>query len=97
MRRITNRDLDGVVARINRITNSPATCFSRNKDTGDLTWHVGHYFIDMDSDLVRIANPQGAQEVVLTCKNKRELYHHLFAWIAGYAQGEADQVRKAKE
>ena len=82
------QDLNAVVTRINRITNSPEAYMA------DGVILVGHYHIDCaygGVQLVRTCNTSGSVSNVLSTGHvtKRELYDLMHAFLSGiyYAQG----------
>ena len=86
MKRITDRDLDGVVARLNRITGSPDTYADKSGPT--LKINVGHYYLEKaygGNQLVRICNPGGGVTTPLGSgfDTKRECYEKIQAFICG--------------
>lgn len=87
MQRITMKDLETVVARINGMTNSPQTPYTKGTD-GKFTANVGNYHLDGACGgwkLVRMGNPGGGISDVLHSGfvSKRELYHLMHAFING--------------
>lgn len=85
--RITESDLKSVVARLNRITNSPKTYMTDGKT------NIGHYCLSWaycGVQLQRICTDGDATTNVLGggYGTKRELYEKLHAFISGieYAQ-----------
>lgn len=96
MRRITETDLNGVAARINRMTGSPLTPY--HKDTsGQQVRHPGCYYISYEYSgvaLRQILACGGEADVFGGPMLKRQLYNHMHSFIKGY---EAHQYREAKE
>lgn len=91
--RITNADLNGVVARLNRITKSPET-YSTETATGGFRADIGHYHIDSaygGVKLVRTINTSGGERSVSTqgYGTKRELYEWVQTFISGIDYGQA--------
>lgn len=85
--RITLANLEAVIARINRETNSPAEPYSKN-DAGKLVANVGNYHLSRAYGgycLHRMANESGGVNDVMSCGHTtaRELYNLMFAYIAG--------------
>ena len=84
--RITKKDLDAVVARINRITNSPEASYA---NTGDkYTAQIGNYHLSGaygGYSLHRMENKSGGISDVLRCGHvpKRDLYERMQSFIAG--------------
>lgn len=88
--RITQKDLQAVVDRINRETNNPQTTWI--KEDGKNKSQYGNYHIDSaysGYQLVRVVNPHGGVENVLNCGfvSKRELYDLMHAYIQGIECG----------
>lgn len=86
--RITEKDLEAVVTRINRATGSPETSYLRDND-GKLTAQIGNYHIDHaygGVSLHRMSNEHGGISDVFSCGHipKKELYHRMHAFLAGY-------------
>ncbi len=91
MDRITQRDLGILVDRINTITKSPMTSWTRNGEKGDrkigFTANVGNYHLSYAYSgvkLERMHNKGGGVEVISNggFGTKRELYNWLQAFIA---------------
>lgn len=85
--RITQRDLDGLINRLNRITNSPATYADKQPD-GKFKANVGHYHLDRaygGVKLARVYNEGGG--ITTPCsmgdETKRDAYYIIAAYIAG--------------
>ena len=85
--RITQRDLDGLINRLNRITNSPAT-YSDKQPDGKFKANVGHYHLDQaygGVKLARVYNEGGG--ITTPCsmgyETKRDAYGIIAAYIAG--------------
>ena len=82
MNRITEANLQAVVARINRITNSPMSPYVGNKaQIGN--YHLSHAYGGvclhcMATDDGGVSSPLGIGHVP-----KRELYNAMLAFIAG--------------
>ena len=87
MDRITNTQLNAIVDRINRATNSPMTPYTKNAD-GKHTANIGNYHLDwayggvclqrMDNDAGGVNTPLGIGHVT-----KRALRDAMYAYIAG--------------
>ena len=95
MERITQKDLECLVGRINTITNSPATSYTRNGKKGNrktgFTANIGNYHLDYAYSgvkLARMVNESGGITVISTTGygTKRELYNWMNAYIAGLSQ-----------
>ena len=84
---ITLVELQAVVDRINRLTNSPAAPYTRQGDK--LIANIGCYHLDHDPfgkvSLARINNEGGgiSQPLGFNSRTKRELYVALHDFIAG--------------
>lgn len=92
MTRITMAQLEAVVARINRMTKSPGTTYTKDAH-GKFRANIGNYHLDGAYGgwaLYRIANEGGACPDVLKIghASKRELYHAMHAFIAGLEAAE---------
>jgi hypothetical protein len=85
--RTTQKDLDGLVNRLNRITNSPAT-YSDKQENGRFKSNVGHYHLDQaygGTKLARVVNESGG--VTCPCsmgyETKKDAYYIIAAFISG--------------
>lgn len=91
MERITVKNLEAVVARINRLTGSPVASYLRDAD-GKLHAQIGNYHLDGaygGYGLHRMVNEGGGIEAVISgYRPKRELYDMLFVFISGLETGE---------
>jgi hypothetical protein len=90
--RITERDLQGVVDRINRVTNSPAAPYAKD-ETGRMRAQVGNYHISHAYGgvcLHRMFNEGGGVSTPLCSGHvpKRELYNLMHAYLRGMESGE---------
>lgn len=88
MQRITDKKLQAVVDRINRITGSPKT-YSDKQPDGSFKSNIGHYCLDGaygGVSLHRTVNDGGGVNDVLSCGHvtKRHLYELMHAWIRGF-------------
>lgn len=84
--RITNADIENVVARINRLTGQPETPYKRVK--GKLIGQVGNYHTDSaygGIKLVQMVNEGGGIRVISNggYGTKRELYNEMQTFIRG--------------
>lgn len=87
--RTTQKDLDGLVARLNRITNSPLEYTNKSPNvSGHYSANIGHYHLDQaygGIKLVRVCSEGGG----ITCpiymgyETKRVCYGKIAAFIAG--------------
>ena len=87
MQRITEANLEAVVSRINRMTGSPATPYTRD-DAGRNRANVGNCHLDFaygGVSLHRMENEAGGVSDVLRCGHvpKRELWNLMHAYISG--------------
>lgn len=82
MNRITDKDLQAVVDRINRVTGSPAVPYVDGKAQIGC-YHLSHAYGRVC--LHRIHNERGAVSSPLSCGHipKRELYGLMHAWLLG--------------
>jgi hypothetical protein len=90
--RITQANLEAVVARINRQTNSPMQPWGKN-EAGETKANIGNYHLGYaygGVKLYRMTNEGGGVRDVLSTgyTTKRELYNAMFAFIAGLETGE---------
>ena len=91
MTRITNKDLEAVVARINRATDSPDTSWTRT-DAG-MKANIGNYHISGaygGVSLHRMVTDGGGITDVFSCGHitKRDLYDRMQAYLAGLSDAE---------
>ena len=92
-RRVTEKDLEAIVSRINRITNSPLTSYTKD-DTGKYRANIGNYHLSHaygGVSLHRMHNDGGGISDVFRCGHvtKRELQMMMFAFIEGLSQESA--------
>ena len=83
--RITQKDLEAVVARINRLTNSPMDYCTKG---GRFCSNIGNYHLDYaygGVQLCRVVNESGGVSNMLGCGHvsKRDLYERMHAFIRG--------------
>jgi hypothetical protein len=86
MDRITEKHLQALCDRLNRITNSPETPYK--KDGNQFIAQIGNYHLDFaygGVELVRMSNLGGGVDNPLRTGHvpKRELYNRMQAYIAG--------------
>jgi len=86
MTRISIKDLEAQVKRINKLTNSPETEYT--KINGKLIGNIGNYHLDQaygGVKLVRMRNESGGIEEITRTgfTTKRDLYFQLDAIITG--------------
>lgn len=87
MDRITQKNLECLVKRINQATNSPAETFTKEGNPPFL-WNIGNYHLDYAYSgvkLVQTANEHGGIRTISTggYRTKRELYQWMQAFLAG--------------
>lgn len=87
MDRITDKNLDGLAATLNRITDSPMTAYTRGED-GKSRANIGHYHISHAYGgvcLHRMCNEGGGVTTPLSSGHvrKRALYDAMHAYLAG--------------
>ena len=85
--RITDKDLENVVARINRITNSPLEAYTKDEN-GKFRANTGNYHLSYaygGVELQRMHNEAGGVTTPLNTGHvtKRELYNLMQAYING--------------
>ena len=88
MSRVTQKQLESLVDRLNEVTNSPRSYF--NEETRKI--NIGHYCLDYAYGgvaLEKTVNEGGAVCVIIGRGTKRELYDRLHALLDG--------IRIAKE
>ena len=86
MDRITQKDLEAVVARINAVTNSPMTQYAKIDDK--YVGQIGNYHLSYaygGVSLHRMVNEGGGISDVFRSGHmpKRELYERMHAFISG--------------
>ena len=89
MERITEKQLEAVVERINRMTGSPLASYTKQAD-GSLKANIGNYHLDYaygSVGLVRMHNESGGVESIISLDTKRGLYNRMHAYCAGLSQG----------
>lgn len=87
--RITQRDIEILVDRINEATDSPMEYCDRSTET-PFKSHIGHYHLDYAYGgvrLSRVMNEGGGINVISTggFGTKRELYNWMQAFLSGIA------------
>ena len=88
MHRITNKDLERLCERINDLTGSPKTGWTKKQDGGFVA-NIGHYYIDGAYGgvaLERMVTDGGGVEAVFSCGHvtKRDLYNRMHAFLDGF-------------
>ena len=95
MERITKENLEALVGRINKITNSPMTSYTRNGVEGNrkpgFTANIGNYHLSWaygGVKLERMHNEGGGVECISSggYGTKRELYNWMQAYLLGLTQ-----------
>lgn len=84
MERITEKQLEAVVERLNRLTHSPLASWIKS-DEGHRA-NIGNYHLDYAYgyvSLARMVNGGGGIEKILPGGTKRECYEQLQAFIRG--------------
>ena len=89
MERITQKDLEYLVKRINEVTGSPAEPYTKKSDI-DISANIGNYHLDYaygGVSLERMTNKHGAVSLISGNghSTKRELYNWMQAFLAGIA------------
>lgn len=88
--KITQKQLQAVVKRINEMTNSPIESYTKDSN-GKYTANIGNYNIDSaygGNKLVRMETKGGGiREVTYGFVSKKELYNLMFAFITGLENG----------
>jgi hypothetical protein len=84
--RITNRDLEGVVGRINRTTGQPETPYTKKK--GKLLANIGNYHLDWAYGGVKLVQMMSLGGGIRVISNggygtKRELYNEMQTFLRG--------------
>ncbi len=96
--RITQKDLEYLVKRINEITDSPQTPYTRNGKKGKreagFIANIGNYHLDYaygGVKLVRMVNEGGGISDISRdgYGTKRELYNWMRAFLAGLGLGKS--------
>ena len=91
--RVTIKMLESRVAYLNKITNSPASCYDHNKD-GKWIANIGNYHLDGaygGYKLCRVTSEGGAVTNVLNCgyETKRDLLKLIEAFQRGIEETQA--------
>jgi len=86
MQRVTEKQLESVVHRINIITNSPQTTYTRSI-TGNYKANIGNYHLDHAYGGVALhrmhSDGGGVEDIFGGHYSKRELLNRMFAFIKG--------------
>ena len=94
MERITQKDLEYLVKRINEVTGSPiSTCTKRVDDRGSAfghqySWNIGNYHLDYAYGGVKLSQMVSEGGGITNISDmgygtKRELYNWMRAFLAG--------------
>ncbi len=88
MRRITDKDLNGMIARLNRLTGMPAEPYAKNGDRYEPQagcYHLSHAYggvclhrMSLTAGCTGVTTPLTGGHVT-----KRELYDQIYAFIRG--------------
>ena len=85
--KITKSNLQAVVDRINTVTKSPMTSYTKDAK-GKYTANIGNYHIDSaygGNKLVQMTNGNGGiKDITYGFVSKSELYSLMHAFLAGY-------------
>lgn len=86
MTRISIKDVECRIAYLNKITNSPQTCYT--KIDGKLSANIGHYHLDQaygGCALHRMDNESGGVDDIsrIGYASRKELYNWINAYISG--------------
>ncbi len=96
MSRITMKALEAVVARLNRVTGSPAEAWTTpDSDPRRMVANIGHYYVDGAYGgvaLYRMANEQGGVSDVFRVGHvpKARLYDLMHAYLRGFEEARAE-------
>lgn len=83
--RITNKDLENVLSRINRIVGAKEESWSKDSD-GRYRANVGTYVLDYAYGGVRLSqltSESGAERDITGRGTKKETYYRMYAFIQG--------------
>ena len=88
--RITKENLEAVIERINKLTDSPIEAYTRGED-GTYKSNPGNYHLDGaygGYSLARMCNEGGGIESIISgYMPKKELYEKMFVFIRGLEAG----------
>ena len=90
--RVTVKDLESIVARINRITNNPLSAYTM-ESPGKYVAQVGNYHLSQaygGVSLHQMVNTSGGVRDVLNCGHvaKKDLQRMMFSYIAGLQENQ---------
>lgn len=99
MDRITQKDLEYQVDRINEVTGSPKTSYTKETD-GTFHANIGNYHLDYaygGVKLHRMVNPGGGVTEISNggYGTKRELWEWMRAFLAGFGEAKNSQTEKS--
>jgi hypothetical protein len=97
MQRVTEKELDGIVARINRITGNPETSYTKSAE-GKYSQNAGNYHLSWAYGGVTLHQMlESGSRDVLGCGyvSKRELRDQMYAFIHGLSTGLSTERNKA--
>ena len=84
MDRITNKQLEYLVERINTLTNSPLTSYTHSNDKFEANINNYHIYCAYGAvGLHRMMNLGGGVHEVIGLSTKRELYNRMQSFMAG--------------
>lgn len=93
--RITMQDLKNVLRRLNDIAGQKQDAWEMLPDGGTHKSNPGTYIIDIcygGYRLGQICNESGGERDITGRTTKRELYHRMHAYIAGYETAKGEQT-----
>ncbi len=87
MRKITQKDREAVVSRLNKVTKSPESSYTKTKD-GKFKANIGNYHLSYaygGVSLHRMSSIGGGVDDVFSCGHttKRDLYNRIHAYLIG--------------
>jgi hypothetical protein len=90
MQRITEKQLENLVERINHITGQPEAAYTRDEN-GKFTANIGSYHLSWvygGVELHQMATTGGGVRVIISgYGTKREMYNKLHSFISGIDAG----------
>ena len=87
MERISEKQLNAVVKRINEVTDSPEAAYTNN-GRGKLKANVGNYHLEFAYGrvgLARMVNESGGVTMIFNGGTKRELFDQMHAFLTGFS------------
>ena len=93
--RITQTDLKNVIERLNNIAGQKTNAWEMLPDGGTYKSNPGTYVLDIAYGgyrLSQICNESGGERDITGRTTKRELYHRIHAYIAGYETAKGTQT-----